>query len=607
MASMLSKLRYGVRLFGSEAKRREAQAEVTKLVATPKLQVMKLLMKRTGIAEFATLCPAVKVGDLPNFLVELVEEVRQGDFEKGSLQDPDAPRYGGLLRVVFGADKGGGVTRFGIEMAASGLHLVGMFSAHDSHENMERFLEAEANWSEQMRNLLRHGLTTHDEEGKEVKGPVQVVIFGDKSFLSEIFGLQGSAATYPILYDLTPSTHLRKAHRDGSPHLPSIEGCQFPLRTVDMLDKDYYENRLDTRQGGNVRKNGSKHNSVVAPRKVHVRSLDDVAVAILHVWLRIGIMLTSYATLVCRILDGNATRKELAGLTEMCEAQMEEPEDEGEEEDDDQADLDREEIDEELTPALVAKRAYMMEVEAAWTQQAASVAQLEQLEVQLGEELKEKDFVLRRIKLLRDGDRKQLEKEVKKKFRVSKMDRRFVECGATCLLTRYDREVATTECTQCEEKRHILCEVAAEEEIEDEVEINFSPTANLTCRECSTINSFDDKEVQMEDQRRKRLARMQQVHGQLGEARLLMSAKRKSVVNVMGKKEQELERVLVEEVKVKRTDYASGCWVGNHVDKIVEHFEKVCFCFVFKLIFTFSSQPDCRGFVRDARSSPGLH
>ena len=86
--------------------------------------------------------------------------------------------------------------------------------------------------------------------------PVQTVIFGDKSFLSEIFGLQGSAATFPILYDLTPSSHLRKAHRDGTPHLPSIKGCQFPARTLESLDRDYYENKLDTRSGGNMRKNG---------------------------------------------------------------------------------------------------------------------------------------------------------------------------------------------------------------------------------------------------------------------------------------------------------------------------------------------------------------
>ena len=182
--------------------------------------------------------------------MELLEEVRKGDFEKGTLEDPDAPRYHGMLRVVFGADKGGGAARFAIEMAASGLHLVGMFSAHDSHENMERFLEAETNWCEQLRDLICHGLRSHDEEERRV--PVQTVIFGDKSFLSEIFGLQGSAATFPILYDLTPSSHLHKAHRDGSPQLPSIRECKFPARTLELLDRDYYENKLDTRNGGNL-------------------------------------------------------------------------------------------------------------------------------------------------------------------------------------------------------------------------------------------------------------------------------------------------------------------------------------------------------------------
>ena len=246
-----------------------------------------------------------------------------------------------------------------------------------------------------------------------------------------------------------------------------------------------------------MRKNGSKHHSVVAPRKGHMRSLDDVAVAVLHVWLRVGIMLTSYATLICRILDGNATRKELASLTDMCEAEASEFEEELQEEQQDEDDI--EDVDEELTPPMLAKRAHLLEVEAAWTQQAAEVAQLEQWEAEIGEELKEKDFAMRRIELLKKGERKELEKEVKKKFRVSKMDRGFVECGPTCLLTRYDREVATADCTQCEEKRHVLCEVAKEEELSDEDEIAFSPTANLICRECSSNNSFEEREAQLKE------------------------------------------------------------------------------------------------------------
>ena len=71
------------------------------------------------------------------------------------------------------------------------------------------------------------------------------------------------------------------------------------------------------------------------------------------------------------------------------------------------------------------------------------------------------------------------------------------------------------------------------------------------------------------------IAQLQALHSTLGEARLLMSAKRKEVVKVMGKQETELERVLAEEVGVRRTDYASACWVGAHVDKIVAHWRKV--------------------------------
>ena len=58
---------------------------------------------------------------------------------------------------------------------------------------------------------------------------------------------------------------------------------------------------------------------------------------------------------------------------------------------------------------------------------------------------------------------------------ISIRDQRFVEYGTTCILTCYDMKVATTDCTQCVEKWHILCEVAREEDLEDEDKITFSP------------------------------------------------------------------------------------------------------------------------------------
>ena len=41
---------------------------------------------------------------------------------------------------------------------------------------------------------------------------------------------------------------------------------------------------------------------------------------------------------------------------------------------------------------------------------------------------------------------------------------------------------------------------------------------------------------------------------------------------------------------MRRTDYASGCWVGAHVDKIVEHSDKVCFVVDLYLIILLQPQ-----------------
>ena len=75
MASMLERLR-GIRLFGSEDKRRQQLVSATRLVAIEKLHTIKLMVKQTGRSKFASLCAAVKVADLPALIKELVAEVR---------------------------------------------------------------------------------------------------------------------------------------------------------------------------------------------------------------------------------------------------------------------------------------------------------------------------------------------------------------------------------------------------------------------------------------------------------------------------------------------------------------------------------------------------
>ena len=61
--------------------------------------------------------------------------------------------------------------------------------------------------------------------------------------------------------------------------------------------------------------------------------------------------------------------------------------------------------------------------------------------------------------------RKQLEVEVKKKYRVTRMNRGFIVCGVTCLLTRYDTDPVLVVCPTCTRPSHKVCEVVAEEEV----------------------------------------------------------------------------------------------------------------------------------------------
>ena len=319
MSNMLEKMR-GIRLFGSEEKRRVAMKNHTSLLANEKLLVLKLPLLKSSKSKFPTLQPAVKVADLPSFIAEAVNETLSIGVEPGSLQDLSSKQYDGCVRVTFGCDKGGSVMRYACEVIGGVSHLIGCYTGHDNHSNMSCYMNAENSWVEQMSNMLDNGVEVqlqNENTGSHI-WPVQLVLVGDKAAISEGLGLQGSAATFPIVYDLTPSNHLRLAHRDGSPHSPEFQGCRFPLRTLEMIDNEYAKNlKKDPK---NLRKNGKNFNSVIAPRLYMVRCLEDVAVSVLHCWLALGLILTRWMTVQCRILDGNATHEQLVDVSREVEA-----------------------------------------------------------------------------------------------------------------------------------------------------------------------------------------------------------------------------------------------------------------------------------------------
>ena len=160
---------------------------------------------------------------------------------------------------------------------------------------------------------------TNPDTLEVVTKEVELCLVGDYAFLCAMLGHQGSASSFPCLRDYTPSSHLRKEHKDGSPHTPDNPGCRFPRRDLQSFDLDYAKNLLEIRNGGNLRKNGKYHGSVCGRRLIHLRSLSDVAVAGLHILLTLVVLAVSYLRLWCRIQDGVASEKELAQIVLECD------------------------------------------------------------------------------------------------------------------------------------------------------------------------------------------------------------------------------------------------------------------------------------------------
>ena len=75
MANIMARLT-GCRLFPSEARRRTALAEVTKICATDKLHVGKIPLYKCGKSKYPTLQPFTKIKDISAFMTEMLQEVR---------------------------------------------------------------------------------------------------------------------------------------------------------------------------------------------------------------------------------------------------------------------------------------------------------------------------------------------------------------------------------------------------------------------------------------------------------------------------------------------------------------------------------------------------
>ena len=191
-----------------------------------------------------------------------------------------------------------------------------MFEATDTPENLLSF---QSPYIEQIRKLVAYGIEVSGEDEASKVLEVEVFANGDKAYLSDQVGHGGAASSFPSIYRLVTSRHLRKAHLDGSPHNLSNPSCVFPDRTPDDIDRDYHENVTDTR-AGDKRKRGKYHHSIIGPRLLPLKSMMHFCISSLHIGLGIVLRIMGYLEADADIIDGTKSALDM----EILEARFDE-------------------------------------------------------------------------------------------------------------------------------------------------------------------------------------------------------------------------------------------------------------------------------------------
>ena len=480
--------------------------------------------------------------------------------------------YRGELWPVFGGDSGGGSTKEFIELASTGPHLIGMFKAKDVHQNLEAFYRHEQDWILQLKHLVKHGLqVTNHVTGEKVTVKVRPFQNGDYAYLCDKWGHQGCASCKPILRDLTPSSHLRKAHRDGSPHHPGVPGCAALAvpRTPESFTTDYLANLLDTRKGGDLRLNGKHHNSIIARCLFPVTSTMQIVPASLHIGLYFVMLLILYLQTQCDILDGTASPRDLTRISQQADP-VEEQEGDQEEQEDDQVDLEvgLEQETEELTAEEAALRSKKATLEREWVELSQVVIELQVREKETAKDIEEREHLAERVRLAVSGQVVELEALARSRSKVRVAARRFRSC-ACCILSSFDKNIAFKECSECDVRCHELCQV---EPVNDDEEVVLTVAA-FVCRACREQATYADLGHQLASELEVLHTASQKVSADLAAARLALSAKKGEVKQVLGPHRQHMEDILTHVIGVSKCEFPTLSYVGNHGDKIVDKHE----------------------------------
>jgi hypothetical protein len=466
MATMFGKI-FGFNPLSSKKQQKLIEKSKQMLVERSKLEFGTLLLHKTATAEYSTLCAFVRVTDLSLFIVELhTRAISEEVPDQNSLKNLDHPLFFNKLWIVISGDKGSSTMKFAAGVGGHDPHLLGLFEASDTPENLLIF---QSKYREQISQLVAFGLDLPQNDGSTKAVEVEVLVCGDKAFLSDENGHAGAAASFPSIYRLVTSEHLRKKHLDGSPHNRANPECFFQERTPEIMEMDYHLNMSDTRSG-TLRTRGKYHNSIVGPRLFPLPSQYNFAVSSLHIGLMIPLRLMGYMEAEFDMIDGTKCDNDLAGI----EARCDEWEGLAEEARDLETIGQAEEIerDETLTYVMRSNKVQREILEVQWQAKSMEVVEKEADMKEMSDRICAEISTLDRVVFLLKGDVSGVEKIARKmsKSRYSLKSfgkwepRNSWQCDL-CLLTGFDRDIQWKVCSNCQKSTHVFCQVSSEEEL----------------------------------------------------------------------------------------------------------------------------------------------
>ena len=196
------------------------------------------------------------------------------------------------------------------------------------------------------------------------------------------------------------------------------------------------------------------------------------------------------------------------------------------------------------------------------------VQEKEQEMVKLATKLEQLINLQERVNLCEEGRWQEQEELARAAARDKRPLQRFEFCSNLCLLTLHDRSVQKKTCSVCYKTCHTTCQLWDTALVEGEA----GPLACLACRPDPITTYSDMKDVvgrkvqEIKDELTMATVKVEQVRSE-------ESYLRGKLAKWVGPLRRRLLQLLEEVLKVVRTAYHGGTYVGAHVEKILKHHE----------------------------------